>query len=177
MHEGWTVHGVQLHTSLALLLSVIEKRGDQFGFHFFGTCSPSVRSSSLSYWGIIVATTLPMPRDVFTVTKKHGNPYLVVWYTLSISVITLPYLLNSFCWCFVCMTRRNVVLGMLSSPSSSPSPVTMLPVCFMASSCFSLLMASLMCSLRADSSGTPGILSMCMCVHNIWLVNLGQYMC
>ena len=154
MHEGWTL---PMAFNSPLLLSVIEKWGDQFGFHFFSTHSPSVRSSSLSYWGIIVATTLPIPRDVFTVTKKHGNPYLVLRYTLSISVTTFPYLFNSFCWCFVCMTRRNVVVGVLahvSSPSSSPSPVTMFPVWFVAPSYVILLMASLICSLRADLSGT-----------------------
>ena len=157
MHKGWML---PIACSSTLLLSVMKKRGDQFRFHFFSTCSPSVRSSSLSYWGMIVATTLPIPRDVLMVAKKHGKPYLVVRYTLSIIVTTLPYFSKSSRWCCVCMTKRNVVLGpLVCAPSpSSPAPVTRFWNLVLISSHFRLLTACSLCGLRADSSRVSMIL-------------------
>ena len=43
-------------------------------------------SASVSSWVTIVATTRPIPNDVFTVTKEQENPYLVVLQIPSIIV-------------------------------------------------------------------------------------------
>ena len=61
------------------LLSVMKNWGDHPGFHSFSFCKPSCINSSVSYWGIIVATTRPIPSSVFTTRKKQGNPYRSVF--------------------------------------------------------------------------------------------------
>jgi len=56
----------------------------------------------------MVATTIPVPIEVFSVKKIHGKPYLVVRSIPSISEILFPYLLISSFLAFVWKTSKNV---------------------------------------------------------------------
>ena len=104
------------------LLSVMKNWGDHPGFHSFSFCKPSCINSSVSYWGIIVATTRPIPSAVFTTRKKQGNPYCSVLYVASMHVMVFPYCCSYLLCCFVWRTKRKdwSASGMIS-PSDSLS--------------------------------------------------------